>query len=616
MRRFASLSQVWIAASLTTFLIIAVCSCWRQTSEVRPRVVPSSDGQTARGRLHFERTNRPDVDLVDSPGEDPLKAASGDIVLTDVLSETGIGFVHTDGSSGEYFLMETMSAGLATFDYDGDGLIDIYFLNGAPLPKRSGQASPGNRLYRNLGGWKFLDVTQAARVGDTQFALGVTTGDFNNDGYSDIYVNNFGPNVLYRNNGDGTFSDITQLAGVDNGEQVGAGTSLLDIEGDGDLDLYVSNYIQFSYEAHVPKILRGIRFYPGPLDHQPAVDKLYRNNGDSTFRDVTRAAGIAAHAGTGMGITAADYDHDGDTDIFVANDEMPNALFENDGGGNFREVAALSGVAYDMTGVPQASMGVDSGDFDNDGKLDFYVTSYDNEFASLYRNLDQGFFHDVTRQTGAARGTWANVTWGIGFVDFDQDGDRDIFVACGHTEDNIAQLRTNTSHGARNLLLMNTGPPYQFLNVTNTSGTGMLPRQASRGAAFDDLDNDGDVDVVILNSRTSPSILRNDSANDHNWLQVRLVGTTANREAVGARVTVVRGDLELIDEVHSGRGYQSQWGNRLHFGLGSHPRIDEVRVEWLGSGMTKLTNVATNQLLTIVQPARSSSKQQEGFQYP
>ncbi len=522
------------------------------------------------------------------------------ILLRDVTSETGITFRHTDGSSGRRYIVENISAGVALFDYDGDGWIDVYFLNGAPLPGAEVDELPKNRLYRNRGGWRFTDVTDEAGVGDTGFGLGVAAADYDNDGDQDLYVNNFGPNVLYRNDGNGTFSDVTVRAGVGNGSRAGAGVAFLDADKDGDLDLYVANYVIFSCDIHLPHTILGVPSYRGPQDYAAHPDTLYRNNGDGTFTDVSIESGVAAHAGTGMGMVAADYDNDGDTDVFVCNDVKGNFLFENDGTGKFEEVGLITGVAYDFAGAWQGSMGADCGDYNNDGWLDFFMTDYQGELPALYRNSGEGFFEDATLHARAGIRAGPYVNWGTGFVDFDNDGDRDLFIACGHLQDNIELRDDSTEYLARNILLMNTGDG-KFLDVSDTGGDGMLAKLSSRGTGFDDLDNDGDVDVVILNSRREPTILRNDSPNDHHWIQIRLQGTKTNRDGVGARVRVVAGDLSQVDEVHSGRSYQSHYGTRLHFGLGHRDRVDRIEVHWIGGGVDVFREVGVDRLLTLVE---------------
>jgi hypothetical protein len=528
------------------------------------------------------------------------QSAESAIRFTEVTAQTGITFRHYDGSAGEHYIMETVSAGLALFDYDNDGDIDIYLLNGSALKGATYDPPPINRLYRNDGNWKFTDVTEASRTGDRGFGLGVAVGDYDRDGHLDLYLNNYGPNVLYRNNGDGTFSDVTKKAKVDDGDYVGGGTAFLDIDKDGDLDLYSARYVDFSYSRNVINIVEGNRVYVPPTAYVYPHDALYRNDGDGTFTDVSEESGIAAHIGTAMGMICADYDNDGDTDIFVANDRLENFLYANDGTGRFEEVGLLAGVAYDFSARAQGSMGVACGDYDNDGLLDFYVTSYAKETATLYRNLGGGLFKDVTSATGAGVGTFINPTWGTGFVDFDNDGDRDLFVAVGHTHPNIEKWADSMSYWARNEVLMNTGDG-KFVNVTDQSGDGLKVELSSRGAGFDDLDNDGDIDAVILNSRREVTILRNDTETENHWIQIRLKGVTSAPDGIGARVKVTRGDLVQIDEVHSGRSYQGHHGLRLHFGLGSHRKVDLIEVHWIGGKKDVLRNVAADQLITITE---------------
>jgi len=525
---------------------------------------------------------------------------SASIRLRDVTKQTGISFVHTDGSSGERYIVETVSAGLALFDYDGDGDIDIYFLNGAPLRGTTVKTPPKNALYRNDGGWKFTDVTETTGVGDTGYGLGVAVGDYDNDGDPDICLNNYGPNVLYSNNGDGTFTDVTEKAGVSNDDQVGAGACFLDIDKDGDLDLYVANYVNFTYENHQIVRFNGYPAYVGPMNYRPTPDTLYRNNNDGTFTDISVESGIAAHKGTGMGMVCADYDNDGDTDIYVGNDVAGNFIFENDGTGKFEEVGLLTGLAYDLGGTAQGTMGVECGDYNNDCLLDFHATSYQRDLATLYKNMGDGSFEDVTRITGAGDGTLPYVTWGNGLVDFDNDGDRDIFIACGHLHDNVELFDNVTSYHVRNILLENVGPE-KFVNVSDECGDGMAVKLSSRGAGFDDLDNDGDIDVVILNSRREPTILRNDSSNNNHWIQIQLRGITTNRDGIGAHVKVRSGDLILLDEVHSGRGYQSHYGTRLYFGLGDRDKVDRIEVRWIGGGTDVFENIAVDRLITLIE---------------
>jgi len=372
------------------------------------------------------------------------------------------------------------------------------------------------------------------------------------------------------------------------------------MDADGDLDLYVANYLDFSYDKHVERTLGGFPSYPPPKDYKPVPDTLYRNNGDGTFTDVSVESGVALSAGTGMGIVSADYDDDGDTDVFVCNDTAQNFLFINDGTGKFTEMGVVIGAAYNSYGSENASMGVDCGDYDNDGRLDFFMTSYQSELPVLYHNLGNGVLEDATHRTGAGEGLFPYVNWGTGLVDFDNDGDRDIFIANGHVEDNVDLHDKSTAYRVRDTLMVNTGDR-RFVDASDAIGDELLPVHAGRGAAFDDLDNDGDVDVVILNTREQPTILRNDSPGGNHWLQIRLRGVRSNRDGVGARVKVVAGDLTQVDEVHSGRGYQSHWGFRLCFGLGKRDRVDRIEVRWIGGSVDVVENVSVDQRLVIVE---------------
>jgi hypothetical protein len=530
-------------------------------------------------------------------------SAEGPIVLRNVTAETGITFQHSDGSSGRRYIVETVASGLATFDYDGDGLIDIYFVTGTPLQGAPADVLPANRLYRNLGHFKFLDVTEKAGVGRSGYGLGVCIGDYDGDGHPDIYLSNFGPNVMYRNQGDGTFRDVTRQTGTAAASptKVGAGPGFLDADGDGELDLFVANYLEFSYDKHVPNVWKGVPIYVGPERYPPLPPVLFRNGGDGTMADVSKDSGVGAHRGPGMGIICADYDNDGDTDIFVGNDGGPgNFLFRNDGGGKFVQVADLSGVAYEAGGAAHGSMGVDGADYDQDGRLDFYVTAYQRQLATLFKNLGGGLFDDVTRQTGAGQGSLNQVKWGCGFVDLDNDGLKDIFLACGHLIDNVERFDDSTSYLACPVLLRNIGHG-AFANVSETGGDGLRLKSVGRGVVFDDLDNDGRIDVVILNSRRPATVLRNVSPAGNHWLQLQLRGVKTNRDGVGARVRVAAAGLVQIDEVHSGRGYQSHFGSRLHFGLGRRDRVDRVEVRWIGGGVDVFENLSADRLVTLIE---------------
>ena len=368
--------------------------------------------------------------------------AESPIRFRDVTAESGIDFVHTHGGSGRKYIVETVTAGLATFDYDNDGLTDIYFLNGRPLAGTEANVHAKNRLYRNLGGMKFKDVTDQAGVGGgIGYGLGVCVADYDNDGYQDIYLSNYGENILYHNNGDGTFTDVARRAGVTRGNRVGAGTCFLDYDHDGRLDLFAANYVKFSEEKPVVRTISGFPVYADPTCDTPETHNLFHNNGDGTFTDVSVKSGIAARPSYGMGVVAADYDNDGYPDIFVANDVSPNSLFHNDRQGKFRNVALWPAWPATSNGKRQRQHG--SGlraDYNNSGLLSFYVTSYQKQSEVAYKNQGGGLFDDVTLPSGAGNGTLPYVTWGCGFVDFDNDGHRDLFIVCGHIQDNIEHV--------------------------------------------------------------------------------------------------------------------------------------------------------------------------------
>jgi hypothetical protein len=580
----------WIAGHTAAVLVAAVhCGCKpAPTAEAVPAV-----------------TSQP---VASKSGTVREKPPEGPIELTDVTAETGIAFHHTDGSSGRLYMVEAVASGLATTDFDNDGLVDVYLVSGVPLRGTPADApAGGNALYRNLGGFRFQDVSQAAGIAGAGYGLGATAGDFDNDGHQDLYVSNFGPKVLYRNNGDGTFSDVTDRAGVANGDQVGAGVCFLDIDRDGHLDLYVANYVDFRYETHVPQTRFGIPIYGGPLDHPPLKNALYRNRGDGTFEDVSEPSGIGRVPGPGMGAISADYDNDGFADILCANDEAANFCFHNDGRGQFTEMGAAAGVAFNGDGLAVGNMGIDCTDYDHDGQLDFFITTYQREMPILFHNEGRGIFRDVTARAAQTQRCYNNSKWGCGFADFDNDGWKDIFVGIGHLQVNIEQWDNTSSYAARPMLLRNNGEG-RFEDVTESAGSGLAVECVARGVALEDLDNDGKIDVVISNSRRPPVVLRNESENDHHWLHLKLQGVKVNRDAVGARVTVTSGELVQTDEVHSGRGYQSHFGTRLHFGLGNHDRIDMIRVRWPGGSTELWRDIKPDQVLTLTEGSGRPAK--------
>jgi len=528
----------------------------------------------------------------------PAGRSDSAIRFADQTDEWGVGFVHADGHSGRRYIVETVTSGVATFDYDGDGRIDVFLGNGADLPGAASSEWPRDALARNLGGFRFEDVAAAAGVDDDGFTVGMTAADYDNDGFQDLYLSRFGPNRLFRNLGDGTFADVTDEAGVGRGHKLGAGVTFVDVDADGDLDLFVANYVRFTFAEHVVIREDGIDRYAGPRSYPMDTHQLFLNDGDGSFWDGSETSGVAAHPGSGMGVVAADFDGDGDADLFVLNDVHRNFLLQNDGRGHFTEVGMKAGCAFNGTGDELGSMGVDAGDYDGDGQTDCVVTTYEGESPVLFRN-DGGFFEDVTSATGAGNGLVPHVTWGVGLIDFDNDGWRDLYYACGHLQDSVDSPGRPTAYRVRDHLLWNAAGRFREVPP---EPAGLDAVASSRGAAFDDLDDDGRMDVVVLNARDRPTVLRNVSAHAGRWLGVLLIGTRGSRDAIGAKVWVEAAGRRWFAEVLNGRGYQGHFGRRLHFGLGDAPREVRLEVKWLGGETTVIETVSCDRVVTVVEP--------------
>ncbi len=521
------------------------------------------------------------------------------VQFKDVTASAGIDFLHQHGGQGQKYPIETMGSGVLFFDYDNDMWLDIYIVNSAAA----------GALYHNNGDGTFSDATVRAGVGDPGYGLGAAAADYDNDGDLDLYITCYGPNVLYRNNGDGTFSDVSAAAGVAEPEldfpSWSTGAAFADYDNDGDLDLYVGNYAQFNAETHEPCMRTGIEVYCGPEAFEPQRDVFYRNDGTGRFTDITEKVGLLPRAAKELGSFFIDYDQDGDIDFYVAGDRTPNLLYRNEGG-YFREVAALAGVAYNDAGKPLAGMGVDVGDFDNDGLFDFFVTNYQWESNSLYRNLGDGFFADITFQSGLGVPSLQFLAWGTVFFDYDNDGDQDIFVANGHLDDNI-HLFDAVSYPQQNQVFRNEGQG-RFTDVRNALGAGLLLKQVSRGAAMGDYDNDGDLDIVISNNNQPAVLLRNDGGNTNHWLSLHLIGrgVHANGQAksvggVGAEVRIKSAALEQLAVVRTGSSYMCQNSLRPFFGLGAQSMVERIEIRWPDGAVQILENVAADQILTVYQ---------------
>lgn len=546
------------------------------------------------------------------------QAGSAGVTFADAGEGAGIAFTHDHGGSGIKFLIETVGSGLAAADFDNDGWIDVYFIQSAATPGRVADRPLVNTLLRNGGDGTFADVTDHARVGDKGYGLGASAADYDGDGFVDVYVTNFGANRLYRNNGDGTFSEVSAEAGVDD-PRVGSSAAWADVDGDGDLDLYVTNYIETRWDNHkVCGTPTGMRSYCGPDVYPAQSDILYINQGDGTFVDGTAAAGVAnAIEGKGLGVVFADYDGDGDADIYVANDGERNFLYVNNGDGTFFDDALLAGVGFSEDGRPEAGMGTDWGDYDGDGRLDIIVTNLSRESNSLYRNIGESVFSDVTFSSGLGAASILLVGFGVNWIDVDNDSDLDLFVANGHIIDNIEVYTENITHAQPNHLYINDGSG-RFAQMHEQYGPGMGLVKVSRGSAIADLDNDGDIDILVSNNNQSADYLRNDGGSESgNWIQLRLVGRNGNRQAVGARVVLVpasstaragagdtaRSDGEaarLIREVKAGSSYQSSSPAMLHVGLGSAERV-AVTIRWPAGATEDLGTLSAGRFHVIVE---------------
>lgn len=575
------IAQIARTAVLAFLVAWTVTGCNRPTSS--QTVEPDKDAETSAPR---ESSRTAAESMMGAQGEREVlerpwtKGPSGKASFTDVTATTNIDFVHTDGGGEHQHISQTVTSGLALFDYDNDGLIDVYFLNGCEVPDTPLGYRPRNTLYRNNGDWSFTDVSTIAGVDDDGYGLGVAVADYDNDGDQDLYVNNFGSNVFYQNQGDGTFRNISKSSGTDN-KALGAGVSWLDIEADGDLDLYVANYVDYSYANYKSRRVGHYEYAAAPGDYNAMPDALYRNNGDGTYSDISESSGVSSVASASMGTVAFDYDNDRDMDVFIACDSSANVLMQNDGTGHFSDAGVLSGFAHDLTGGDNGSMGVDAGDYNNDGRIDVFVTNYQGEMSVLYANVGGGFFSDMSRQGRIGAKSYPHVKWGATLADFDNDGDNDLFMVCGHFIEHIRDLDNRTDVKAPNFYLENVGHG-TFVDRSEMCGNGLAVIESSRGAAFDDLDNDGDLDVVILNANGKPTLLRNDLVGDNTSLEIQLIGTTSNRNGVGAIVRLVSDQSEQVAAVVAGRGYQSHYGSTVHFGVPPDAKIQGIEVQWLG----------------------------------
>lgn len=531
------------------------------------------------------------------------------ISFENVAARSGIEYVMRNSATPERHQIETMLAGLALLDYDNDGLLDVYFVNGAKIPSLDkSDAAFHNRLYRNLGGLKFEDVTERAGVRGQGYGMGAAAGDYDNDGDTDLYIASVNHNQLFRNNGNGTFTDVTESAGVNGvhpklGKTWGISAGWFDYNNDGRLDLFVVNYVNWSIETDPPCLLRGVRTYCTPHAYTGQPNMLYRNNGDGTFTDVSAASGIDKLVGKGMGVAFADGDGDGFTDLFVSNDTFRNFYFRNNGNGTFTEQAIAKGVAYNENGKSIAGMGTDFRDVDNDGLPDIFVVGMIGDTYPLLRNA-KADFADITSLSGVARASSGDTAWGAGIVDFDNDGWKDLYATRASILDNSEEVEKLPSKRP-NLVMRNlgkTGAAVKFEDVSKSAGSDFQVHAAHRGVAFGDLDNDGRMDAigVVQNARAEVFVNRSPAAG--HWLLLKLVGTKSNHDGIGAKVKVTLKDgRTLWNHATTSTGFSTSSDPRVHFGLGSADAAERVEITWPSGVRQVLQMVRADQILTVTE---------------
>ena len=533
-------------------------------------------------------------------------AGSYGVQFVDVARSAGLtDTVHYGGVEQVKYIVEANGCGVAFYDYDNDGWLDVFVLNGSRLEGFPSGQEPSNRLYRNNRDGTFTDVTREAGLVRSGWASSVCIGDFDNDGNDDLFVTYWGQNVLYRNNGNGTFTDVTADAGLGGfPDRWNAGATFIDYDRDGHLDLFVANYVEADLERlPLPGQgnnceWKGVPVFCGPRGMRGTKNYLYRNNGDGTFTEVSEEAGIHTPNGYyGMTSVVTDVDEDGWQDIYVACDSTPSILYRNNRDGTFTDIAVESGVAYSEDGREQAGMGLAIGDYNRDGRLDIVKTLFADEMPALYRNNGNGIFSDMSVAAGLHEVT-QHIQWGTGLVDFDNDGWPDLFYAVGNLFPRVEKFNSRYPYRGPRFLFRNMRDG-TFANITAGCGPGLNTPHSSRGCAFGDFDNDGDMDVLVMNMNEPPSLIRADVSTGYHWLKVKLVGTTSNRTAIGARVDVHDGERSQSQEVQSQSSYYSVNDFRLHFGLGTHTKADEVKVRWPSGTLETLKNLRGDRLVVI-----------------
>ena len=541
--------------------------------------------------------------------EAAVPATSSSIRFVEEARARGIDFVQFNGRSEEKFFVEVLGSGAIFFDADGDGDPDLYLLNQTAIVGKAPDPPPHSVFYVNDGTGHFIDATGRSGLGDAGYQLGVCGADIDNDGDIDLYVTRFdGANALYRNNGDLTFTDIAEQAGVAGIVATDSSCAFADVDGDGFVDLYVANYVDHTREHNIPCYRRlkatgeRVREYCTPRHYNPVRDILYRNRGDGTFEDITEASGISSALGRSLGVAFADVDNDGDQDLYVACDRTASLFYENLGGGKFREAASRSGVALSQDGVEEAGMGVAWGDYDNDGWLDLVKTNYEAEMNNLYRNLGGLRFAEMTGPLGTGEPSFKYLAWGTGFFDADNDGDLDLFVANGHLRKDLDLYENNKGGlaGYEQYNLMFEQVDGKFISLGEAGGPALAIRKVSRGAAWADIDGDGDLDFIITNLHERPDLCVNVSPSPGHWLEVKCAGTKSNRSGIGARLTVESPQVpgrKLVREINSGQSYLSQSDLTAHFGLGSMTTVPRLTVRWPSGLVESFENLPADRIM-------------------